>query len=202
MLGVSPMVSGLEEKVSYWNTRRGAHITADGSRLVGAVRKKITSHPGYSTLAAGWSEQVVLESCTIASSEWPERVLERHRIAVFLGRTPVRVTAKVDGRSMESFANTGHIRVLPQGVSAQSIWSAPLQLAVLEFSPTLVDRLLDGRARRASEQLVPHCYVADDIAHNLTRRIIAELEAPTEQLFGEMLSVTLALHVLQRYGRS
>jgi hypothetical protein len=36
----------------------------------------------------------------------------------------------------------------------------------------------------------------------LTCRIIAELNAPTEQLFGKMLSVTLALHVLQRYGRS
>ena len=52
-----------------------------------------------------------------------------------------------------------------------------------------------GRGRCASEQLIPHCYVADDIAHDLTRRIIAELKAPTEQLFGEMLSVTLALHV-------
>lgn len=188
--------------MSHWNAQRGARVAADASRLVSAVRQKVTSHPGYSTLAAGWSEQVVLESCTIAPSEWPEVVLERHRIAVFLGQMPVRVTAKVDGRSAENFANMGHIRVLPQGVSAQSIWSAPLKLAVLEFSPALVDRLLDGRGQCASEQLVPHSYVADDIAHDLTRRIIAELEAPTEQLFGEMLSVTLALHVLQRYGRN
>jgi AraC family transcriptional regulator len=188
--------------VLYRNTQEGVHVTGNDSRLVGAVRQKITSQPGYSTLAAGWSEQVMLESCTIAPSEWPELVLERHRIAVFLDHTPVRITAKVDGRSMESFANAGHIRVLPQGVSARSIWSAPLQLAVLEFSPALVDRLLDGRGHRESEQLVPHCYVADAIAHDLTRRIIAELKAPTEQLFGEMLSLTLALHVLQRYGRA
>ena len=141
MLGVYPMFR-LEEQVSYWTTRRGAHVTADGSRLVSAVRQNIISHPGYSTLAAGWSEPVVLESCTIAPSEWPELVLERHRVAVFLGQTPVRVTAKVDGCSMENLANTGHIRVLPQGVSARSIWSAPLQLAVLEFSPALMDRWL------------------------------------------------------------
>jgi AraC family transcriptional regulator len=179
-----------------------ASSAADGCSLIQPIRDRITGRPGYSSLTAGWSEHVLVESWTLGPSEWPEIVLQRHRVAVFLGRNPVRVSAKVDGTTIDNLATAGHIRVLPQGVCARSSWSAPLHLAVLELSPGLVDRLLDGPNPSASGHLLPHCYVADAFVHGLTRRIVDELKQPTERLYGEMLSVILATHILQRYGRS
>lgn len=181
---------------------RESPAAADVRGLIHPTKNRVGGRPGSSTLTAGWPEQVMLESWTLSPSEWPELVLERHRVAVFLDRNPVRVSAKVDGCTIENFATAGHIRVLPQGVSAQSSWRTPLKIAVFEISPTLVDRLLDGRIPTASEQLVPHGYVADAFVHDLTRRIVEELKQPTERLYGETLSMTLAAHILQRYGRS
>jgi AraC family transcriptional regulator len=66
-----------------------------------------------------------------------------------------------------------------------------------------MSRLLDGRESNASsEQLVPRRNVPDSVAHYLARAVITELSHPTERLYGEMLCLTLAMHMLRTYGRA
>jgi AraC family transcriptional regulator len=96
----------------------------------------------------------------------------------------------------------GAVNLMPRGLSNVTGWREPMQIASFEFSCTLIDRLLDGRAPAASEQLVYLRNAADRIAHDLARRVVAELRAPTATLYGEMLCLALAVHLLQRYGRA
>lgn len=177
-------------------------LQAKDSELLGPLKRKLTKQVGYSSASAKWSGEIVVERWQLPETEYPEVVLKRHRLAVFLGLGAVSTWASVDGSEMECAVQPGYIRVIPQGVSAASRLRGSLDLAVLEFSSELMERLLDGQALAPSEQLIPHTCVPDPIAYGITRNIVAELTAPTERLYGEMLCLALAVHLLQRYGRT
>ena len=96
----------------------------------------------------------------------------------------------------------GGIHLLPQGLTSQSHWRQTLDFASFEFASSLIDRLFDGRAPPPSEQFIAYRNVPDPIAYDLTRCILTELAAPTERVYGEMLCVALAVHLLLRSGRT
>ncbi|HZZ79424.1 MAG TPA: AraC family transcriptional regulator [Gemmataceae bacterium] len=177
-------------------------VAGDGTRILTPIKHHLASRLGYSSVAGGWSEEVLVERWTLPPVDHPEVVLKRHRLVTFLHPTPVRGLSIVDGRRAESILHAGNISVLPQEAVVQSCWDSTLELALLEFSPRLLDRLLDGRRPAASEQLVPRTNVQDPIASNLTLAILAELSRPTERLYGELLCLALAVHLLREYGRT
>jgi AraC-like DNA-binding protein len=179
-----------------------SRLQAKDSALLGPLKQKLTTQVGYSSASAKWSGEIIAERWRLPATEYPEVVLKRHRLAVFLGSSAVPTWASVDGSAMECAVQPGHIRVIPQEVSAISRLHSPLDLAVFEFSAGLMERLLDGRVMAPSEQLVPHTCVPDPVAYCIARNIVTELTAPTERLYGEMLCLTLAVHLLQRYGRT
>ena len=186
-----------------WNPGIGdLRLRAKDSKLLGAFKQKITNQVGYSSASAKWSQDITVERWLLPATEYPEVILKQHRLAVFLGSSAVPTWASVDGAAVGCAVQPGHIRVMPQEVSAVSRWRSPLDLAVFEFSSGLVERLYDGEAPTSSEQLIPHTCVLDPIAYRISRNIVRELAAPTESLYGEMLCLALAVHLLERYGRT
>ena len=186
-----------------WDGRiANSRLQAKDSELLGPLKQKLTKQVGYSSASARWSGEIVAERWRLPATDYPEVILKRHRLAVFLGSRAVPTWASVDGTATECAVQPGQIRVIPQDASAISRLGGPLDLAVFEFSSGLMERLLDGRVLAPCEQLVPRTCVTDPIAYRITRNIVTELAAPTESLYGEMLCLALAVHLLQRYGRT
>jgi AraC family transcriptional regulator len=156
---------------------------------------------GRSSAAAGWSEEVTVEHWSLPPTESFANTMVRHRLVVFLGSSPVVFKWNDDGRPGRAHALPGAINIMPLGSTTVTQWQQSLRVAAFEFSSALIQRLLDGNAPAPTEQLFGVRNAVDAVAHDLARRILAELETPTERLYGELLCVALAVHLLKRYGR-
>jgi AraC family transcriptional regulator len=172
------------------------------SRHFSVLRHTLTTQVGYSSAAAGWSDDVVVELWSLPPWEWPEHIIRQHRMVVHNGLNPVSAAWNDDGRLREGLILPGSAHILPQGSLSEGRWSQRLNLASFNFSSTLFERLLDGCVGRASELLIECRNQSDRFAFDLARRIVSELVSPTEALYGDMLCRNLAVHLLRSYGRT
>lgn len=191
--------ASLTGKFSYC-APRNASVAATDALLIDAIKHRLGGQKGYSSAAGGWLGDVLVERWTLPPGDWPESSCQKHRLAVFLGPGKAFVSASVDSHEAEGFTRAGHIRVIPQGLSARSAWTSDLDLAVLEFPSTLIDEILEDSSVDPSEQLLPKTYVPDPIAHELTVGIVEELINPTERVYAEFLRISLITHVLRHHG--
>lgn len=182
---------------------RDPRITTGRSQLYVPFGRKLRDQVGHSSVAGGWLEDVVVERWSLPPTEGFKATMARHRLSVLIGASPVFGAWNDDGgHTGEGPMAPGGTHLLPQGLTCQTRWSQTLDIASFEFSSSLIERLLDGRAPSPSEQFIPYRNVPDPVAYDLTRGILAELAAPTERVYGEMLCVALAVHLLLRSGRT
>jgi AraC family transcriptional regulator len=181
---------------------RDTLVAPDGSRLYHSFKERLSGQVGFASAAAGWSEDVVVEHWSLPPTECFKNVTARHRFVTFLGARPIFVRWNDDGCVGEAMVSPGTVNLMPQGLTSVTGWREPMQIASFEFSSALIERLLDGRAPAPSEQLVSLRNSSDPIAYDLACRVAAELRAPTATLYGEMLCLALAVHLLHRYGRT
>jgi hypothetical protein len=87
-------------------------------------------------------------------------------------------------------------------MTSQPRTTSRFETASFEFSSALFERVLDGLSPAPSEQVISCRNVPDQTAHDLNRRILAELAMPSEPLYGEMLCLAMAVHMLRQYGRT
>ena len=189
-----------QSKQFAYGALQNASVAATKLQLIDAVKHQLGARTGYSSAAAGWLGDVLVERWTLPPSDWPESSLQKHRLAVFLGPGQAFSSAAVGGHEVTGFARAGHVRVIPQGIPARSAWSSDLNLAVIEFPSTVIDEILEEGAPAPLEQLSPETYVADRLAHELTLNIVEELINPTERVYAELLRLNLITHILERYG--
>lgn len=176
-------------------------ITSVQSTLYGRFGDGLRKQRGLSSLATGWSREVTVERWILPPTDEFRLALASHRVVVFLGPTPLIYRWSDDAHAKTGLTLPGQVSVLPAGLTAVTQWREPLHVASFEFSPALVERLLEVVTAAPSEQLIRCRNVSDGVIYDMTRRIVAELEAPTEPLYGEMLCLGLIMHVLQRHGR-
>jgi AraC-like DNA-binding protein len=190
----------------YFTPDRGIcdpRIDADRTGLYHSLRQTLSNRIGYSSTAAGWSEDVVAERWSLPPMEGFQNLTLRHRFVVPVGLLPTYVRWDDDGCAGEGLTGPGLISLMPQGLTSRTCWTSDLNVVSLEFSSSLVNRVLDGQDSYGhSEQLVSCRNVPDAIAHDLARNIVAELAMPTERLYGEMLCLALVVHALRAYGHS
>jgi len=171
------------------------------SRHFSDVKHTLTSQVGYSSVAAGWSDDVVVELWSLPPGEWPEHIIRQHRMVVHIGSEPVSAAWTDGGLLREGVILPGVAHVLPQGTMSRGWWSHWQNLASFNFSSSLFERLLEGNVGTASELLIEHRNQPDRFAFDLAQRIVHELVSPTEALYGDMLCRSLAVHLLRCYGR-
>lgn len=176
-------------------------ITADRSKLYRIFARGLADQVGRSSVAAGWSQDLVVESWSLPPTEYFNHTAARHRLVVCLGSRPVFVRWNDDGCAGEAMISPGASHLMPQGMTSVTHWHEPLQIASFELSSAVIERLLDGRVPAPAEQLTGFRNATDPIAYDLTRRVVTELMQPTESLYGEMLCLAMAVHLLRRYGR-
>lgn len=190
----------------YFTPDRGIsdpRVGPEKTALYGALKPKFAAQIGYSSTAAGWSEDVVVERWLLPSTDAFENQAVRHRLVVGVGSSQTLVQWNDDGRKGEALHGPGTISLMPHGLTSRTCWTSSLNIVTLEFSPALMCRLLEERDGRSySEQLVRRRAFPDPVAHDLALRIIAELSTPTELLYGEMLCLAFAVHVLRAHGRN
>jgi AraC family transcriptional regulator len=178
-----------------------ATITVAQSKMYSVFSERLRSQRGLSSAATGWREEVIVERWILPPIEEFKNTMVRHRLAVFLGQHPVLCNWNDSGCADEGLMHPGEMSLMPAGITTVTRWLEPLHVASFEFSPSWVELLLEGSAPAASEQLIGCRNVADHLICALTRRVVAELEAPTEPLYGEMLCLGLVMQLLQRHGR-
>jgi len=154
----------------------------------------------HSSVATGWSGEVIVERISSRPREWPEHTILGHRLLVNVGAPTLRACHE-GGKMREMIFAPGATDVLPHGTMNRARWGR-CDVALIAVAPNLLARLLDGCAPLPSEMLRPCRNALDHILLDLVHRILAELTTPTEQLYGEMLGRTLALRLLQGYGRA
>jgi AraC family transcriptional regulator len=158
---------------------------------------------GLSSTAAGWSGDIHAECWSLPPSDAWQKQWQRHRLVVGVGPAPTFVKWDDDGCKGEGWCAPGAITVLQQTSTTCTAWTSDLDVVSLEFSSDLMTRLLDGRDKGApSEQLVFRRNTPDAIATGLAYRIKAEMAAPTERLYGELLCVAVAVQLLRTHGRA
>lgn len=190
----------------YFTPGRGVadpRVDAGKTQFYGALRHKLATRIGHSSAAAGWSEEVVAECLSLPVTDGMENRMLRHRLGVMVGSLPAFGVWDDDGCRGAGLMLPGAIHLMPQGSTTRTSWTANLRIVTLEFSSVLMGRLLDGRdSRDPSEQLIPRRNVPDAIAYDVACRIMSELSMPTERLYGEMLCISLAVHLLRAHGRT
>jgi AraC family transcriptional regulator len=198
--------SASEQRGLYFAPGRGitnARIGALGSRYYKPLERSLGTRVGLSSMAAGWSEDVIAECWSLPPTEGWQMQIQRHRLVVNVGPGPVYVRWDDDGCKGEALNAPGTISLIPQNSTTRTAWTSDLNIVSLEFSSALVGRLLDGYDKGVpSEQLVLRRNVPDAIATGAARCIMAEMTAPTERLYGELLCLAVATHLLHAHGRA
>lgn len=194
-----------ERSGRYFSPDRGVSrpsISMAQSKLYGGLEKGLAAGVGYSSAAAGWSEDVVAECWSLLPVEALRKQVQRHRLVVAVGQVPTFIKWSDDDGAGEILHASGAVTLMPQGLTTETTWTSNHNVVSLEFSTELLSRLLDGRHSGAtSELLVPRRNAADSVADVLAHRVMAEMAVPTERLYGEMLCLTFAVHALNAYGR-
>lgn len=177
-------------------------VPAKRSVFYDDLHSSLAARKGYSSRAAGWSEDVIFERWGLPPMEWPDHTMSRHRIGVIVTSSPIPCSwTEGCGRRRTGTYLPGSINIMPQGLTTRAEWTQHVELATFELSPALVKRLLDGREPAPSEQLIESRCIYDPFAHDIALRLAAELASPTERLYGELLCLAFGIHVLRRYGR-
>jgi AraC family transcriptional regulator len=152
-----------------------------------------------SSVATGWTDEVIAEVQSIPEWDVPEHRTIGYRLLVNLG--PATPYAWSDeGRSRETVFAPQAIAFVPHGTLNRPR-CGPFKFATFGFAPRLVERLIDQEVADPAGLFADRRNVLDPVAYALVRQIIAELASPTERLYGETLCVTLAVHLLRACRR-
>jgi AraC family transcriptional regulator len=199
--GSVPSPAGRKAVPSPPRIARRAAITSGQSRMYANFGERLRGRTGLSSVATCWSEGVAVERWILPPIEEFRNCMVRHRVAVFLGRDPMFYNWNDGGHPSGGVMLPGAFSLMPAGLTTVTQWRQPMHVASFEFSPSLVEQLVEGEAPAPSEQLIGCRNVNDPVLFDLTCRVVAELEAPSEPLYGEMLCLALVMQLMELRGR-
>ncbi|HEY9635947.1 MAG TPA: AraC family transcriptional regulator [Coleofasciculaceae cyanobacterium] len=163
---------------------------------------RISNPPILSSSRAGWNS-IVAEKYCLPASEAHE--LSQHcSISIVLGHS-FELDWRLDGgRLHKTQMCKGDISITPNGLLAQGRWNKTIECLVLSLNPTLIERAASESANTGNIEIVPQRGVRDPQIYYIGQALLAELEAGglAGCLYGESLSLALAVHLIKRYSTS
>lgn len=109
-------------------------IAARASAFYHDLNTALSARKGYSSRAAGWPQEIVVERWSLPPLVWPDHTMQKHRVGVIMSSTPrVCTWTDGDGRWRKGTYMPGSINVMPQGLTTRARWTEQVELATFEF---------------------------------------------------------------------
>lgn len=163
--------------------------------------------PLFPVLSTVSSERVQWEGVTlnafhnIPACEIPEHVHPFHTLSLLTSRA-ANVEWTTGGRTRRAQNTQGNIYLLPAGTRDRLGWDTFTSRIVITLDSRVITRAFEETAHRDAFELVDDWTLRDPQLKALMLALHADLEdgSPAGRLYGESLSLALAVYVAGRYG--
>lgn len=131
----------------------------------------------------------------------PEHVHPFHTLSLLTSRS-VNVEWTTGGRTRRAQNTSGNIYLLPAGTCDRLGWDAATSRIVITLDSSVITRAFDETAHRVGFELIEDWTLHDEHIARLMLALQADLEegSPAGRLYGESLSLALAVYLARRYG--
>lgn len=160
----------------------------------------IPTHPGLSSLHAGW-EGLVLETHSTPACDHPYHEHPTHFLQLQTGG-PVRFDWTTSGLTHSGTADPGTIFICPRGSTDRVQWEGPTNRVAIAIHPQMLTQSLEETSHRPDIELTQHFQIHDRHIASLMLALRADLEdgLPAGHLYGESLATALAVYLQRRYA--
>ena len=163
--------------------------------------------PLFPALSTVTSDRVKWDGVTLHSfsdippCEIPDHVHPTHTLSL-LTSPSANVEWTTGGRTRYARNRSGNIYLLPAGTRDHLGWDAPTSRIVMTLDSHVITRAFEETAHRDTFELVEHWNLHDRHVAGLMLALHADLDdgSPAGRLYGEMLSLALAVYLARRYG--
>jgi AraC family transcriptional regulator len=165
-------------------------------------QQRISNPPILSSAKAGWDGILVEKYCLPASES--HELSQYYGISIQLGR-PFELEWRLDGGRLHRIQmSQGEVSITPRGIVTQGRWHKAIECLFVSINPTLIERAASELTKTGNIELAAHIGVRDPQIHHIGLALLAELEAGclAGRLYGESLSLALAVHLFKRYSPS
>lgn len=163
--------------------------------------------PLFPVLSSLTSDRVKWDGVTLHSfqdipaCQIPEHVHPTHTLSLLTSRG-ANVAWTTGGRTRRASNAAGNLYLLPAGTRDRLGWDAPTSRIVLTIEPRIITKAFEETAHRNTCELVEHWTLHDQHLARLMLALHADLDdgSPAGRLYGESLSLALAVYLARRYG--
>ena len=137
----------------------------------------------------------------IPPCEIPEHVHPFHTLSLLTSRF-THVEWTTGGRTRKAENTSGNIYLLPAGTSDRLGWDTPTSRIVITLESRIIARAFEETAHRTTVDLIEDWTLHDAQLARLMLALHADVEdgSPAGPLYGESLSLALAIYLARRYG--
>ncbi len=165
-------------------------------------QQRIRNPPIVSSARAGW-DGILVEKYRLPASETHE-VSPHYGISIQLGH-PFELEWRLDGRRLHrTQMSRGDVSITPRAMVTQGRWHKAIECLFISINPMLVERAASELTNTGNIEMGAQIGVRDPQIHHIGLALLAELEAGclAGRLYGESLSLALAVHLFKRYSLS
>lgn len=163
--------------------------------------------PLFPVLSSVTSDRVKWDGVTlhafqdIPPCEIPEHVHPTHTLSL-LTSPGVNVEWTTGGRTRRAPNGAGTLYLIPAGTCDRLAWDAPTSRLVLTLESRIITNAFEETAHRRAFELVDQWTLRDGHLTRLMLALYADLHdgSPAGRLYGESLSLALAVYLARRYG--
>ena len=182
-----------------------SHGAASGS--VVEVERDGRLVPLFPVISSVTSDRVRWDGVTLHSfhdippCEIPEHVHPTHTLSL-LTSPSANVEWTTGGRTRRALNRSGTLYLLPAGTRDRLGWDAPTSRIVMTLESRVITKAFEETAHCDSFELVEHWTLQDQHLTRLMLALHADLDdgSPAGRLYGESLSLALAVYLARRYG--
>jgi AraC family transcriptional regulator len=163
--------------------------------------------PLFPVLSSVTSDRVKWDGVTLHSfqdippCEIAEHVHPTHTLSL-LTSSGANVEWTTGGRTRRALNGAGSLYLLPAGTRDRLGWDAPTSRIVVTLESRIITKAFEETAHRNTFELVEHWTLRDEHLARLILALHADLAdgSPAGRLYGESLSLALAVYLARRYG--
>lgn len=163
---------------------------------------RILNPPNLSSATASW-DSILVEKYCLPASESHE--LSRDCSISILLSQPFELDWRLDsGHLQTTQMSRGDVSITPYGLQTFGRWHDTIECLILSINPKVVERVAAKSTNTSNIEIAPQRGVRDAQIYHIGLALLAELEAGflSGCLYGESLSLALAVHLIERYSTS
>ena len=140
---------------------------------------------------------IKVEHHIMSPSEMPEHLVQDHRLIINIGK-PLNFEWKTRNKWLGKHYKTGDFSMLSHGEIHMPRWNKEFDFIAIALSPEFTDRLIEINDFSFSAQRV----ITDKLIYQLSLKFLEELEQENfaGKIYGESLSIALAIHLACKYS--